>query len=314
MIFDGSGNLATMTRHDYLPFGEELFAPAGGRTTAMGYSGGDAVRQQFTQKERDIETGLDYFGARYYSSIHGRFTSVDPYDPVTLGESNDGRNHYILQPQNWNRYTYGSNNPHKYVDPDGKNPLLAALGGAVIGGVIGGGFEAAKALYRGESLTDPKVLRRIGAKALNETVFGAVVGLTGNIAAGSAAASMATAAAGSVAGGIVERAVDGDDSTEVFGVSEIGVDALAGATAGFVSNKVTGLVDDMTYVLRQGTYEAFEQLSGGPFKTLEREGLKRALNAYKYTYNNPGVMGPQRLAGGAARGTFFQVGFLGIRN
>ncbi|HEX2270746.1 MAG TPA: hypothetical protein VHH35_14465, partial [Pyrinomonadaceae bacterium] len=44
-------------RHDYLPFGEELFAPAGGRSAAMGYSGGDAVRQQFTQKERDVETG-----------------------------------------------------------------------------------------------------------------------------------------------------------------------------------------------------------------------------------------------------------------
>jgi len=31
-----------------------------------------------TQKERDIETNLDYFIARYYSSIQGRFTTVDP--------------------------------------------------------------------------------------------------------------------------------------------------------------------------------------------------------------------------------------------
>ena len=49
MIFDQTGELANMTRHDYLPFGEELFAPTGGRTVAMGYSGGDGVRQQFTQ-------------------------------------------------------------------------------------------------------------------------------------------------------------------------------------------------------------------------------------------------------------------------
>src|SRR5205807_2903365 len=37
MIFDESGSLATMTRHDYLPFGEELFAGTCGRTTAQGY-------------------------------------------------------------------------------------------------------------------------------------------------------------------------------------------------------------------------------------------------------------------------------------
>ena len=37
----------------------------------------DGVRQQFTSKERDVETGLDYFLARYYSSVQGRFTSPE---------------------------------------------------------------------------------------------------------------------------------------------------------------------------------------------------------------------------------------------
>ena len=306
MILDESGSLGGVKRHDYLPFGEDLFGGtaqtpgAGGRLTDHGYTMGDSLRQQFTGKERDNETGLDYFQARYYSNTMGRFTTVDP---ITLGESVDSRNYYILQPQNWNRYTYGLNNPQKYVDPDGKNPLLTALGGAVIGGVFGGGFEAAKALYRGESLTDPKVLRKIGAKALNGAIFGAVVGLTGNVAAGSAAASAATAAVGSVAGGIAERAVDGDSSTEVFSLSDIAVDAAAGATSGFVAQKVTVMVGEMTYALRQSTYEAFEQLSGGPFKILEREGLTRALNAYKYTYNvSRRFISPDRLSGGGARG------------
>jgi RHS repeat-associated protein len=302
IVLDQTGSRANTKRHDYLPFGEELIAGTGGRTVAQGYSGDD-VRQQFTQKERDTETGLDYFAARYFQSMQGRFTGVDPYDPITLGESNDSRNYYILQPQNWNRYTYALNNPQKYVDPDGKNPLLTALGGAAIGAVFGGGFETVKALYRGESLTDPKVLRRIGAKALNGAVFGAVVGLTGNIAAGSAAASVAASAAGSVAGGIAERAVDGDHSTQVFSASDIGVDLLAGATGGFVGHKVTVVAGDMTYALRQSTYEAFEQLSGGPFRTLEREALKRALTAYKYTYNaSPGFLRVDRLGGGSARG------------
>jgi hypothetical protein len=56
-----------------LPFGEELFAGTGGRTTTpQGYSD-DRLRQKFTRKERDIETGLDYFLARYYTSMQGRF-------------------------------------------------------------------------------------------------------------------------------------------------------------------------------------------------------------------------------------------------
>src|SRR6185437_11060628 len=78
IILDQTGSIANLKRHDYLPFGEELPAGTGGRTAAMGYMGTDNVRQQFTEKERDVETGLDYFGARYYQSIQGCFTSVDP--------------------------------------------------------------------------------------------------------------------------------------------------------------------------------------------------------------------------------------------
>lgn len=61
-----------MSRHDYEPFGEELFV---GRT---GEHKGDGIKQQFTGQERDLETRLDYFDARYYSYTHGRFTSTDP--------------------------------------------------------------------------------------------------------------------------------------------------------------------------------------------------------------------------------------------
>ncbi len=84
MIFDQSGSLAITKRHDYLPFGEELYAGTGGRTTGMGYTVQgyapvDGVRQKFTSKERDDETDLDYFLARYYSSTQGRFTSPDEF-------------------------------------------------------------------------------------------------------------------------------------------------------------------------------------------------------------------------------------------
>jgi RHS repeat-associated protein len=115
MVFDQTGSLANVSRHDYLPFGEELFGGppsqpgAGGRTTTMGYTASDNVRQKFTQKERDNETGLDYFIERYYASAQGRFISVDP-----LGSSA-----IIADPQSFNRYVYVLNNPLRYIDPYG---------------------------------------------------------------------------------------------------------------------------------------------------------------------------------------------------
>ncbi len=125
MVVNKSGSLASVKRHDYLPFGEELYAGTGGRTTGQGYSG-DSVRQKFTSKERDTETGLDYFGARYYASTQGRFQSIDPYninferqqseDP---GEAEKEFSRYISQPQHWNHYSYVLNNPLKFIDPDG---------------------------------------------------------------------------------------------------------------------------------------------------------------------------------------------------
>ncbi len=64
---------------------------------------------KFTGKERDSETGLDYFGARYFSGAQGRFTTPDP-----LMASAKASN-----PQSWNRYAYVFNNPLRHIDPDG---------------------------------------------------------------------------------------------------------------------------------------------------------------------------------------------------
>jgi RHS repeat-associated protein len=110
MVIDQTGTLANVKRHDYLPFGEELFAGSGGRTVGLGYAGGDGVRQQFTAKERDNQTDLDYFGARYHSSSQGRFSGVDPlYIEMRR----------LPYPQAWNLYGYTRNNPLKFIDNDG---------------------------------------------------------------------------------------------------------------------------------------------------------------------------------------------------
>ncbi|HEU4932648.1 MAG TPA: HNH/ENDO VII family nuclease [Pyrinomonadaceae bacterium] len=113
-------------RHDYLPFGEELVAGNGGRTPQQNY-GADNLRKKFTQKERDIETGLDYFLARYYSSAQGRFTSPDEftggpdefYDFKDLAAENPTFYADLTDPQSLHKYQYGYNNPLLYVDPDG---------------------------------------------------------------------------------------------------------------------------------------------------------------------------------------------------
>jgi RHS repeat-associated protein len=108
-------------RYDYLPFGEELGSGIGSRTVGMGYSAADSTRQKFTQKERDNESGLDYFGARYYGSAQGRFTGVDPYNPIVDIDKEENFRQYLGQPQNWNRYTFVWNNPLKFIDPNGEN-------------------------------------------------------------------------------------------------------------------------------------------------------------------------------------------------
>ena len=122
IIFDQSGEASKVKRNDYAPFGEALIA--GGRAFDPAYSGGDRIRQQFTSQERDFETGLDYFLARYYSSTQGRFTSVDPYNPIVDSEDATDFVSYLSQPQHWNRYGYVLNNPLKYVDPFGEDVVL----------------------------------------------------------------------------------------------------------------------------------------------------------------------------------------------
>jgi RHS repeat-associated protein len=70
----------------------------------------------FTGKERDAESGLDYFGARYYASNMGRFMSPDwSSGPAPIPYAN------IFDPQTLNLYTYAGNNPLSRFDPNGHN-------------------------------------------------------------------------------------------------------------------------------------------------------------------------------------------------
>jgi RHS repeat-associated protein len=113
-----------LNRIDYAPFGEEIPASGCGnpqgpdrspRCDVAGYVDPNSIRLKFTGKERDTETGLDYFGARYFSSAQGRFTSPD----VLMGKPE-----WLVDPQRWNRYAYVRNNPLKYIDPNGEDLVI----------------------------------------------------------------------------------------------------------------------------------------------------------------------------------------------
>jgi RHS repeat-associated protein len=87
---------------EFAPFGQQLDANL---TTE---------RYKFTGKERDSESGNDYFGARYYGSSMGRFMSPDwsaKQEPVPYSK--------LDNPQSLNLYSYTLNNPLSNVDTDG---------------------------------------------------------------------------------------------------------------------------------------------------------------------------------------------------
>jgi len=114
LLTDQNGNI--VSRHDFLPFGEEL--ATSNRTSALSYGTVDNLNQKFTGTQRDAETGLDYFGRRYYGGALGRWASPDPKG-VSL--------RHLLNPQKLNKYNYVINNPLSLFDPNGMEELTLQL-------------------------------------------------------------------------------------------------------------------------------------------------------------------------------------------
>ena len=94
-VFDDDNNMVDYS--DYYPF--DLYMPDRKRVNS-------GVKEQFTGKERDAETGFDYFGARYYDPSIGRFITPDPLGGLTP----------FITP-----YHYCQNNPLNRIDPTGMN-------------------------------------------------------------------------------------------------------------------------------------------------------------------------------------------------
>ncbi|HEV8427564.1 MAG TPA: RHS repeat-associated core domain-containing protein [Pyrinomonadaceae bacterium] len=84
-----------------------------------------------TSKDRDVETGLDYFLARYYSPSQGRFLSPDEFSggPTELFAEVAAHNPTFYAdltcPQTLNKYHFTVNNPLRFVDPDGHQETIS---------------------------------------------------------------------------------------------------------------------------------------------------------------------------------------------
>jgi RHS repeat-associated protein len=93
VVTDSSGNTINPGKVRYATFGS--------------YEAGPAGEYSYTGKKRDTATGLTYINARYYDTVTGRFTSVDP--------KREGTNHYV----------YCHNNPISRIDKDGRSDCAA---------------------------------------------------------------------------------------------------------------------------------------------------------------------------------------------
>jgi RHS repeat-associated protein len=119
-IVGGTGQI--LSRHEYLPYGEEFGTPNPELSPAA----------KFNSQEPDAESGLDFFNARHYDAELARFINADTVvdgDVSTIG---------------WNRYLYARGNPIKYSDPTGRWVLIGIVNNeshgnhafAVINGLI----------------------------------------------------------------------------------------------------------------------------------------------------------------------------------
>ncbi len=257
-ISDAAGALKELI--EYEPFGMKV------RHEKYG-TGEDVAWHYFTGQRLDDETGLYYFGARYYDPSLGRFITPD-----SIVQSPGGN------PQTFNRYSYAGNNPVNNIDPSGhswfskfwKAAVTAIVGtvliiasagtlapvvgtywagvatGAMVGATIGGTFAAATGGNIGMGLLTGAVGGGLfaglapGLGAFSDGIFRGISlgGAAGPLTSGMSMASNFTA--GFLGGAVSGAAIAGVNGTDVGNGALMG-----GAIAGGFS-----LLSDTAYLLR----------------------------------------------------------------
>ena len=129
ILDDHLGGVNVVTNADGDPAQLVEYKPFGSFSRNETFLDMDAQQSRyFTGQRLDDETGLYYYGARYYDPSIGRFITADP----TV--------QHVGDPQDLNRYTYCRNNPVNLIDPSGLgwfSKFFKKVVGAVIGTVVG---------------------------------------------------------------------------------------------------------------------------------------------------------------------------------
>ncbi|MBU0561094.1 MAG: RHS repeat-associated core domain-containing protein, partial [Bacteroidetes bacterium] len=196
-----------VSAQDYLPYGEVI------ASRSYNLSSTDE-KYKFTEKERDNESGYDYFGARYYNSELGRWMSVDP-----LADKYPG----------WSPYNYTLGNPINATDPDGR--WVNFLIGAAFGAVTDIAIQVAVNYANGDDLTDidySSVAVSAGAGAVGAGLATKVSKL-GTLLKGTVEVTIDAAAS----------AIHQQETTGSVNATDVLIDATVGQVLGNgVSNKV----------------------------------------------------------------------------
>jgi RHS repeat-associated protein len=156
ILTDRSGNL--VQHYGYFAFGKERYKA---NTSAFKMS------NRFTDQVFDEDTGLHYYGARYYDSELGRFMQPDTHVQS------------VTNPQTLNRYTYANNNPLKYTDPSGNFAWLALLVVVIKAAVIGAALGAAMAAAQGGDIAQGALQGALSGAA---GALGPIVGIALRVA------------------------------------------------------------------------------------------------------------------------------------
>jgi RHS repeat-associated protein len=306
LVTDGNGSV--LEELTYYPFGQPRNHFVAGTGTVARYT--------FAQKERDQESGLCYFGARYLATPLGSFLSPDPVSTLSPDR-------VLPIPQSLNPYAYALRNPLAYTDANGES--WSDLGSGFIDQAKGIGMYAGMSLLQGqnpdvpwaalgknaasqvlaESESSLKTLRKQGAGAHVGAVAGLVaVRSTEKILAedggGAWGKIIATTAASTVLGdlaqtlGITEVFEAGSAAEAMHSVVNVGrramgklTDEITGALAGLGGDspvgKVIGAVlgKALDMVLDKALDAAFEWIQGGLDKAMDSEFGKVAEEGFQ---------------------------------
>ncbi len=223
-------------------------------------------QRRFTGQYADAETGLQYFGARYYSGRQGRFISQDPY------QGDDG------DPATLNRFGYAHANPTGYIDEDGHSATV--VGGLLgfawgVGQAIGG---AANSLYHERTAS----LSEMGAVVVQNTIGGLETGASIDIMAASGLTGMALGGAMGGAGFDALTLMGKSQTKEEFVMGQ-GTGAVGGAVFGvavgvglpLVGGVAKAVAPEMTQLVSDGASWALGKVVGGAERLITGQAGKR---------------------------------------